>query len=155
MPSPEPKKASGRQPADDGLDKIPMQKTSPAWIVAGVVIVLVVGGLVAFNLFSGSKSPTGGAQLNASVSAEPEPVNPQLDQKAQREHQATTERALAALEAKKKEEAAAEPAVAPAASDKPEGEKPKSAPKKAAGAPPPAAAKLNELGASIESQLKQ
>ncbi len=154
MPSPQPKKASGPQPADDGLDKIPMQKTSPVWIVASVVVVLVVGGLVAFNLSSGNKNPNAIPQPYASVSADPEPPNAQVDQKAQREHQATTERALAALEAKKKEQATLEPGAAPVASDKPETEKPKPAAKKSGGAPPPAAAKLNELGASIESQLK-
>jgi hypothetical protein len=128
-----------------------MQKASPVWVVAGVVLVLVLGGLVGFSFLSGKKSTTAAALPNAALSAEPEPQNPQLDQKAQREHAAMTQRALAALEEKKKEQTAA-PEVA---SDKPEAEKPKAAPKKSGGAPAPAADKLKDLGASIESQLKQ
>jgi hypothetical protein len=150
MPSPEPKRAPGPKPADDGLDKIPMQKANPAWVVAGVVIVLVLGGLVGFSLFRGKKSTTAAALPNASLSAEPE--NAQLLQKAQREHAAMTQRALAALEEKKKQEAASAPPEV--ASDKPEAEKTQAAPKKTGGGPAPAADKLKDLGASIESQLK-
>ena len=148
MPAPQPKKVIGPQPVDDGLDKIPMQKASPVWVVAGVVLVVVIGGLVAFSLFSGKKATTAAAQATASLSAEPET---QVDQKAQREHAAMTQRALAALEEKKKEEQAKAPEVA---SDQPEAEKPKAAAKKSGGGPAPAADKLKELGASIESQLK-
>jgi hypothetical protein len=115
-----------------------------------VVLVLVVGGLVGFSLFGGSKSVPAAAQAAASLSAEPEA--PQLDQKAQREHAAMTQRALAALEEKKKEEQAKAPEVA---SDQPEAEKPKAAARKSGGGPAPAADKLKDLGASIESQLKQ
>jgi hypothetical protein len=151
MPSPEPKKVPGPKPADDGLDKIPMQKASPVWVVAGVVVVLVLGGLVGFSLFGGKRSTTAAALPNASLSAEPE-TNSQLDLKAQREHAAMTQRALAALEEKKKQEAASEPPAV--ASDQPEAEKPKATPKKSGGGPAPKADKLKDLGASIESQLK-
>ncbi len=149
MPAPEPKKISGPKPLDDGLDKIPMQKASPVWVVAAVVLVLVVGGLVGFNLLGGSKPAPAAAQAAASLSAEPETA--QLDQKAQREHAAMTQRALAALEEKKKEELAKAPEVASA---EPEAEKPKAAARKSGGGPAPAADKLKDLGASIESQLK-
>ena len=129
-----------------------MQKASPAWVVAGVVVVLVLGGLLVFSLLTGRKPASTTALPNASLSAEPEAQNPQLDQKAQREHAAMTQRALAALEEKKKEEQAKAPEVA---SDQPEAEKPKVAAKKTGGAPAPAADKLKDLGANIESQLKQ
>jgi len=126
-----------------------MQKASPVWLVAGVVLVLVLGGLVGFSLLSGKKSSSSAAQPNASLSAEPEPQNPQLAQQAQREHAAMTQRALAALEEKKKEQAAA-PEVA---SETPEAEKPKAAPKKSGGAQAPAADKLKALGDGIASDL--
>jgi hypothetical protein len=154
MPSSEPKKASGPLPVDDGLDKIPMQKTSPVWIVAGVVLVLVVGGLAVFSFLGGKKATPTATQPTAPLSAEPESQS--LDQKAQREHQAMTLRAMAALEEKKKEQSSTDQASsAEAPSQKPEGDKPKAAGKRAGGGPAPGADKLNDIGKNIESALKQ
>jgi cytoskeletal protein RodZ len=137
--SPQQKRVSPAQRPDDGLDKIPMQKLSLGWVVAGLVVVLVVGGLVMFNLGGNNKSTPVVPELSASAEAQQADG---VELKAQREHQAMTQRALAALETQKKEQTAAEAAsqasaaadnAAPAADAK----APKGGPRKSWGAPPP------------------
>ncbi|MBN2195993.1 MAG: hypothetical protein JW751_24460 [Polyangiaceae bacterium] len=144
--------------ADDGLDVIPMNKTSPmVFLVIGGGL-LVVAALAVWGVAGRLQGDKAVAAIKAQVEAS---AVPSVDPKVQREHIAMTQRALAAAEEKKKEKEAEEAAAKQAEAEVAEAAEQPAGPA-GAGAPPPiskaaatkAASDLDSLGDDIASQLK-
>ena len=125
-----------------------MQKTNPAWIIVGAVGVLIIGVLVVVSVL-GKKKTSASPEASVAVSAEPSYLDLQAKRKAQLEHRAMTQRAMAAMKEQEKEKAQ---------SAKEGPSQPRKAAAKRRSGPPrgpaPRADKLEALGKDIESALE-
>ena len=144
--------------ANDGLDAIPMKKSSPLLIVAIAAGVVVVGGVLAWSVFGGKKTSAKEVEdLKAKVAASAEGST--LTTKEQLEHIRRTRAAMEKYEQDEKQREAEE-AAKKQAEEEAEAKK-KSAAAAPGGGPAPvsgAAAKkaadsLDSIGADYASKL--